>query len=184
MLLSGSRSPESTGSPMSAGAMMGEPGVWTSSSIGSGSRGGRDTKDMLLKLFWLGRPRSLESKGDNGEVCPAGAVAGAAAATGAAALVGWGTSTGLLGAVSRGGAADLGTGTVGLESSGREGAPVVPDFVEPAGEAANEVMGRAWAFSMWVEPWAWASEGWAGAAARWLCTEMGGRMVLDRWEGG
>lgn len=122
---------------------------------------------------------SLESKGDNGEVCPVGAVAGAPAATGMA-LVGLGTSTGLLGAVSMGGAADLGTG--GLGSTGREGAPIVPDFVEPAGEAAKDVMERAWKFSMWVEPWAWASEGWAGAAALWLCTEMGGLVVLLLWE--
>lgn len=98
---------------------------------------------------------SLESKGDSGEVCSVGAVAGAPTATGMA-LVGLGTSTGLLGAVSMGGAADLGTGTGtgGLGSTGREGAPTVPDFVEPTGEAAKDVMGRAWEFSMWVEPWA------------------------------
>lgn len=33
---------------------------------------------------------------------------------------------------------------------------------------------------MSVEPWAWASEAWAGAAALWLCTEMGARVLVLR----
>lgn len=31
---------------------------------------------------------------------------------------------------------------------------------------------------MSVEPCAWASEAWAGAAARWLRTEMGARVLV------
>lgn len=117
--------------------------------MGSGSRGGRDTKDMLLKLPWLCKPTSLESKGDNGEVCPAGSMSAAPTATGMA-LVGLGTSTGLLGAVSMMAAAGLGTGTGTdcLGSAGLEGRPVVADLVEPTGEAAKEVMGRAWELSI------------------------------------
>lgn len=42
-----SKSSGSTDSPISAGAMMGDPGVCTSSWMGSGRRGGREMKDML-----------------------------------------------------------------------------------------------------------------------------------------
>lgn len=33
---------------------------------------------------------------------------------------------------------------------------------------------------MSVEPWAWAKEAWAGAAALWLRTEMGARVLVLR----
>lgn len=184
--VSPSKSAASKGSPISAGAMMGDPGVCTSSSIGSGSRGGREMKDMLDKLPWLGRPASLESKGDSGGVCPTGGSTAAAPAAAVSAF--WlGTSTGLLGAASAtalSGSVRTGTGTGCLGSNGL-GAATAPeaDLVEPTGEAAREVMGRAWEFLMSVEPWACASEAWAGATARWFRTEMGARVLVVReWE--
>lgn len=142
--VSPSRSAASTGSPMSAGAMMGDPGVCTSSSMGSGSRGGREMKDMLDRLPWLGRPTSLESKGDSGGVCPTGGAVAAAPAT--AVAFGFGTSTGLLGSASVAELSDLGrtgTGTDCLDSKGLAAAPPEVDLVEPTGDAAREVMGRA-----------------------------------------
>lgn len=92
-----------------------------------------------------------------------------------------GTSTGLVGSASGIGLSlEAGTGS-GFDSDGlvEEAAPAaVLDFVEPAGDAAREVMGRAWEFLMSVEPWACASEACAGTASRWLRTEMGGLAVL------
>lgn len=142
--VSPSKSAASTGSPISAGAMMGDPGVCTSSSIGSGSRGGREMKDMLDRLPWLGRPTSLESKGDSGGVCPTGG--GRAATPAAVAAFGFGTSTGLLGSASATELSDSvrrGAGTGGLDSRGLGAAVPEADLVEPTGEAAREVMGRA-----------------------------------------
>lgn len=144
--VSPSRSAASKGSPISAGAIIGDPGVCTSSSIGSGSLGGREMKDMLDRLPWLGRPTSLESKGDRGGVCPTG---GSTAAAPAAALIAFwlGTSTGLLGSASATMLSDsvrVETGTDCLGSRGLGAAtPPEADFVEPTGEAAREVMGRA-----------------------------------------
>lgn len=142
--VSPSRSAESMGSPISAGAMMGDPGVCISSSIGSGSRGGREMKDMLDKLPWLWRPTSLESKGDSGGVCSTGGAIAAAPAV--AVAFGFGTSTGLLGSASATELSDLagtGTGTDCLDSKGLGAAAPEADLVEPTGEAAREVMGRA-----------------------------------------
>lgn len=100
---------------------------------------------------------------------------------GSGSLVVLGTSTGLVGSASGTGLSlEAGTGS-GLDSEGlvEEAAPaVVPDFVEPAGDAAREVMGRAWEFLMSVEPWACASEACAGTASRLLRTAMGGLAVL------
>lgn len=112
-------------------------------------------------------PISLASKGETGEVGAGRAVAPAVS------LDVFGTSTGLVGSASGAG--------LSLEAMGlvEEEAPaVVLDFVEPAGDAAREVMGRAWEFLMSVEPWACASEACAGTASRWLRTEMGGLGVL------
>lgn len=145
--------------------------------MGSGKRGGREMKDMLLWLPWLWRPVSLESKGDSG-VCPTGGDFLAAVAAVEAAF-GFGTSTGLLGSAS---AADCWRTGARLYSKGLDTAPATPepDLVEPTGEAAREVMGRAEEFVMSVEPWAWASEAWAGATALWLCTEMGALVLVLR----
>lgn len=149
--------------------------------MGRGRRGGRDTKDMLDTLPWLWRPVSLESKGDKGMWSTGGRFAAAEAVE---AAFGFGTSTGLLGSASGALLDCCGTG-VCLDSRGRGTAPATPepDLVEPTGEAAREVMGRAEEFVMSVEPWAWASEAWAGATALWLCTEMGAlELVLREWD--
>lgn len=147
-----SKSRDSTGSPrsVSAGAMMGEPGVCNSSSMGKGSRGGRDMKDMLDTLPWLWRAVSLWSSGDN-EVFPTGW----RAVEPVEVALGFGTSTGLLGAASGvlSGVARTGA-CLDSKGLGAAAATPAPERVEPTGEAANEVMGRAEEFVMSVEPFA------------------------------
>lgn len=99
------------------------------------------------------------------------------------AAVGFGTSTGLLGSTSVG-MSDFALADVCLDSRVLGTAPARPgpeaDLVEPTGEAAREVMGRAEELVMSVEPWAWASEAWAGAIALWLWTEMGALVLVER----
>lgn len=127
-------------------------------------------KDISETLPWAWMAASLASRGETGEVGSGGPVSLAV-----------GTSTGLVGSASGAGLSlEAGTGS-GLESEAlvEEAAPaVVLDFVEPAGDAAREVMERAWEFLMSVEPWACASEACAGTASRLLRTEIGSLAVL------
>jgi hypothetical protein len=76
--------------------MMGEPGVWSSSSIGRGSRGGLVRYDMSVKLLWATRGASKMA---------AAGFCGAARPRLEGSGCGCGTSTGLVRS-SRGGGAD------------------------------------------------------------------------------
>ena len=128
-------------------------------------------KDMSEILPWAWRAASLASRGETGEVGSGGAVS----------LAVLGTSTGLVGPASGAGLGlEAGTGSgLGSEALVKEAAPAaVVDFVEPTGDAAREVMGRACEFLMSVEPWACASEACAGTASRLLRTEIGSLAVL------
>lgn len=61
-------SASSSGTPMSVGAMIGDPGVWTSSSIGRGSRGGLvryETSCRLLScIAAVSKASDLSDSGD------------------------------------------------------------------------------------------------------------------------